>query len=65
MVQEMRATRTELDNQRHFTKEKQPIELSRDHLAKWTEPKEARSVEVAAVTTARNLHAAADLIEVG
>lgn len=65
MVQEMRATRTELDNQRHFTKEKQPIELVREHLAKWTEPREARSVEVAAATTAKNLNAAKHLIEMG
>lgn len=65
MVQEMRAMRTELDNQRHFTKDKQPIELTREYVAKWTEPREARSVETAATTTAKNLHAAADLIEVG
>lgn len=65
MVQEMRAVRLELDNQRHFTKDKQPIELTRDYVSKWTEPREARSVEAAAVTTAKNLHAARHLIEMG
>lgn len=65
MIAEMRATRTELDNQRHFTKEKHPIELTRDYVAKWTEPREARPVEVAAATTAKNLNAAQHLIEMG
>ena len=65
MIQEMRAVRTELDNQRHFTKEKQPIELTREYVEKWTVPREAISVEVAAAKTAKNFHAAAHLIEMG
>ena len=65
MIGEMRAVRLELDNQRHFTKEKQPIELTREYIGKWTEPREARSVDMAAVATAKNLNAARHLIEVG
>lgn len=65
MIHEMRAVRLELDNQRHFTPEKKPIELTREYVEKWTVGREAPSVEVAAAQTAKNFQAAAHLIEVG
>lgn len=65
MVSEMRAERTEADNRRHFTAEKQPIELVRAQLSGWTEIRE--DPEVIADRTASNLRTAAqhDLFEVG
>lgn len=67
MVAEMRAERLELDNRRHFTPEKKPIELVRHQLAGWTELKPARDPEVAVARTATSFTAAAgdDLFEVG
>lgn len=67
MVAELRATRTELDNQRHFTPEKQPIETTRDYLDRWTVGREAASEEVvvAKSTTGLNRAAADGLFEVG
>jgi hypothetical protein len=67
MVAEMRAARFELDARRHFTEERQPIELARDLIAKHTEPFIAESPAVLATRNAMNLRRAAnaDLIEVG
>lgn len=65
MVSEMRAERTEADNRRHFTPEKQPIELVRAQLSGWTRIEEDPAV--IADRTAANLRTAAndDLFEVG
>jgi hypothetical protein len=67
MVDEMRAARFELDARRHFTEERQPIELARDLIAKHTEPAVAESPAALAVQNAMALRRAADanLIEVG
>lgn len=67
MVDEMRAERTELDNRRHFYKPGEPIELTRQHIHRWTIGREAAPVEVKVSRTAGNLSTAAqhDLIEMG
>jgi hypothetical protein len=67
MVEEMRLTRLELDTRRHFTEEKQPIELARDLIAKWTEPYEPVAPEVLAAQNAMAFRKAAshNLVEVG
>jgi hypothetical protein len=67
MVDEMRAARLELDNRRHFTEERKPIELARDVLAKWTEPYVPENPEILAAKNAMSLRRAAshDLIEMG
>lgn len=67
MVCEMRALRMELDNRRHFTAEKQPIETARELLSEWTEPQEAEPIEMVVTRTATNMRTAAehDLFEVG
>lgn len=67
MVAEMRAERTEADNRRHFTPDKQPIALVRDQLAGWTQLKRAEDPEAVVARTAGNMRAAAndDLFEVG
>jgi len=67
MVAEMRAERMELDNRRHFTPEKQPIELTRQHVDRWTLPREAKPLEIVTGRSAGNLSTAAkhDLIEMG
>lgn len=65
MVAEMRLERLELDNRRHFTPEKKPIETARQHIDRWTMPREAKPVEVVTSKSAGNLNTAAqhDLIE--
>lgn len=67
MVAEMRAERLELDNRRHFTPDKQPIELTRQHIHRWTIGREAKPTETVVARTAGNLNTAAqdDLIEMG
>lgn len=67
MIDELRLTRLELDNRRHFTEEKQPIELARDLVARWTEPYEPPNPEITAASTAMSLRKAAGhgLIEMG
>jgi len=67
MVDEMRCVRTELDNQRHFTKEDTPIQLVRDLLEEWTGPPADADPEMVASRNAMNLKAAADadLFEMG
>jgi hypothetical protein len=67
MVAEMRALRTELDNRRHFTGEKEPIETARGLLEQWTEPREVEDPQIVAARTASNFTMAArhDLFEVG
>ena len=67
MVDEMRLTRMELDARRHFTEERQPIELARDLIAKWTEPYVAENPAVVASRNAMAMRRAANanLIEVG
>lgn len=67
MIDEMRAVRFELDARRHFTPEKQPIEMTRDLVAKWTGNAPERTSEQAAAESALSLrHAASQgLIEVG
>lgn len=67
MVAEIRAERMELDNRRHFTKPKEPIELTRQHIDRWTLPREAKPLEIITSKTAGNLSTAAehDLIEMG
>ncbi len=67
MVAEMRAARTELDNMRHFTPERQPIRLSRDLITEWSTPARPIDVEKAATKSASGFSTAAksDLIEVG
>jgi len=67
MIDEMRLTRLELDTRRHFTEERQPIELARDLVSKWTEPYVPENPTVIATRNAMALRRAAnaDLIEVG
>lgn len=67
MVDEMRAMRLELDNRRHFTPEKQTIEMAREQLTAWTEPAVAEDPEVVVAKSAMNFRKAADhdLFEVG
>lgn len=67
MVEEMRAERTELDNRRHFTPEKQPIELVRALIAEWTTVDEPVDLQLVASHTAANFHSANedDLFEMG
>jgi len=67
MIDEMRAVRFELDARRHFTKEREPIELTRDVMAKWTDPRPARDPQITATRSALSLRRAASqgLIEVG
>ncbi len=64
MVAEMRAERAELDHRRHFTREKQPIELTRALLAEVTGGTD-RDPALVAASTADSLRAANDLIELG
>lgn len=64
MVAEMRAVRAELDHRRHFTEDKQPIELTRDLLVEWTGGTTV-DVQLTATRTATSLSLASDLIEVG
>lgn len=67
MVDEMRAVRFELDARRHFTAERQPIELTRDVIAEWTGNAPEPSAQLRTHQTAMSLHRAASqgLIEVG
>ncbi len=67
MIYEMRAERIELDNRRHFTEEKKPIELIRGQLREWTEVQPAEDPEIVGARSASNLQSAAqdDLFEVG
>jgi hypothetical protein len=67
MVEEMRAERLEADNRRHFTKDRQPIELVREQLDGWTEPvvPEAPEVRIARTAGALRTALADDLCEVG
>lgn len=67
MIDELRATRAELDHRRHFTEEKQPIELARDLVTGWTEPPAAKPPALLAAENAMHLRRAAsqNLIEVG
>lgn len=67
MVDEVRAERAEADHRRHFTEDKQPIELFRQQLAGWTDVHEAPDPEVVAARSATNLTTAArdDLFEMG
>lgn len=67
MVVELRQTKLELDNQRHFTPPKKDIELTRDYLHRWTVGREAAPLEVVAATSETALtRAAADgLFEMG
>lgn len=66
MIAEMRLERLELDNRRHFHKEGEQIELTRQHVHRWTIPREAKPTEVVTARSAGNLNTAAqhDLIEV-
>lgn len=63
----MRAERLELDNRRHFTKEGDSIELTRQTIDRWTLPREAKPIEVVTSKSAGNFSTAAqhDLIETG
>lgn len=63
MVDEMRAERLELDNRRHFTADKQPIETTRRLLTEWTG--EPEDLDMVAARTADNWRLAGDQIEVG
>jgi hypothetical protein len=67
MIDEMRAARFELDARRHFTAERQPIEMTRDIIAEWTGAQPEPSEDVIAAKTAMSLYRAASqgLIEVG
>lgn len=67
MIDELRAARLELDNRRHFTEERQPIELARELVAKWTEPYTPPDPGIAASQNAMAMRRAAnhDLIELG
>lgn len=67
MIDEMRRVRTELDNRRHFTPEKEDIQLTREFVDNWTIPKEAANPETVAAKSAMNLRMAsdADLFEMG
>jgi hypothetical protein len=67
MVAEMRAERLEADNRRHFTPEKESIELVRGMLAEWTLLEEQQDLQIIADKTAMNMRMAADndLFEVG
>lgn len=67
MVTEMRAERLELDNRRHFTPEKKPIELTRVLLADWTTISEPEDIEIVTSRSATNLRMAEqdNLFEVG
>lgn len=66
MIDEMRAVRAELDQRRHFTPEKQPIELARDLVTQWTGGIERTPADIAD-DNAMSLRRAASqgLIEVG
>lgn len=67
MVAEIRAERAEADQRRHFTADKQPIDLIRHQLSQWTVLAEVEDPEVIAARTSANLASAArdDLFEVG
>ncbi len=67
MVAEMRAERAELDHRRHFTPDKQPIELVRDQLTGWTTVRPAEDIETVTARSSGALRAAADddLFEMG
>lgn len=67
MVTEMRAERLEADNRRHFTPEKQSIELIREQLAGWTEQQPSEDPEMVALRSASAMRQAADddLFELG
>lgn len=67
MIDEMRAVRFELDARRHFTAERQPIELTRDVIGEWTGRRSELSSDAVAAKTAMSLHRAASqgLIEMG
>lgn len=67
MIVEMRAERTELDNYRHFTPEKSPIQLVRGQIAEWTDIPEPIDPQIATGKSATNMRLASehDLFEVG
>jgi hypothetical protein len=67
MVDDLRATRLELDNQRHFTAEGKNIETVRDQLHRWTVGREQVAPEVAVMKSANSMRRAANsgLFEVG
>lgn len=67
MIDEMRLTRLELDTRRHFTAERQPIELARDLVTQWTEPFTPPNPAILAADNAMSMRKAAshNLIEVG
>jgi len=67
MIAELRAVQAEADSRRHFTGEKDTIQLARDLVAGWTEPKPAQDPHVVVAKSASSLRAAAeaDLFEVG
>lgn len=67
MVEEIRAERAEADQRRHFTEDKKPIELIRNQLVGWTDPRPAEDPEAVAARSSTALRAAADddLFEVG
>lgn len=67
MIAEIRAERAEADSRRHFTADKQPIELIRHQLAEWTTVPEPEDPEIIVARSATSLRSAAqdDLFEVG
>lgn len=67
MIAELRATQLEADNRRHFTAEKQPIQLARTFVDEATTPGPTPDPQLMAAKTATNLRLAAeaDLFEVG
>jgi len=67
MVADMRAIRTENDNQRHFTAEGKPIESIREQLHRWTVGREPVAPEVLTMKSTNSMRRAASsgLVEVG